>query len=291
LPGPSLSRIGGGGGRPIRALPHALERRAKRVAADLAGRRLRARFAEVRRFCLFVGHPRSGHSLVGAMLNAHRNAVVCHELDALSRVREGCSRDALYWWILRRDRRFTAGGSVGSGYDYAIPGQWQGRFESLHVVGDKRAGAAVRAFAAEPSLLSRLRALVGVPLRFVQVVRNPWDNVATIARRERRTLEDAADYYFWLWDEAERLHAGLDDGELAWVRHEEMVADPAVRLAALCGFLDLSVDREYLAACAGRVWPEAAASRHRTSWPDGLRERIAERSARHARLAGYRFEG
>lgn len=259
--------------------------------AGVAGRRQRAHFAGVRAFCLFVGHPRSGHSLLGAMLNAHRNAVIAHELDAMSCVREGCSRDALYWLILRRDRRFTAAGSLGSGYRYEIPGGWQGRFESLRVIGDKRGGAASRAFAADPTLLARLRRLVRVPLRLIQVVRNPWDNVATIAARERRSLADASAYYFSLWEAVERLRSELDEDELARVRHEDVIADPAGRLEALCRFLDLPSDPEYLGACASVVWPEPSESRHRVRWPERLREEIAERATRHALLARYRFEG
>ena len=244
----------------FQALPDWLERRGKCWAAGVAGRRQRERFAGVSSFCLFVGHPRSGHSLVGAMLNAHRHAVISHELDAMAWVRRGCSRDALYWLILRRDRRFTASGSVGSGYRYAIPDQWQGRFDALSVIGDKRGGAATRAFASDPSLLPRLRRLVGVPLRLVQVVRNPWDNVATIARREGRSLEDACAYYFALWDGVSRLRGELDDSEYIVLRHEEVVADPAARLAALCRFLALPTDARYLHGCASVVWPEPATS-------------------------------
>jgi hypothetical protein len=275
-------------------VPHwgpALRRRGVVLAAAVAGRRQRALFSQVSRFCLFVGHPRSGHSLVGAMLNAHRSAVISHELDAMGRLQEGCSRDALYWLILRRDRRFTAAGSLGSGYHYAIPGQWQGRFESLRVIGDKRGGAATRAFAADPSLLECLRRRVGVPLRLIQVVRNPWDNIATIAQREERSLEDASAYYFALWEAVGRLRPELDDEELAWVRHEDVIAEPIGRLAALCRFLDLPTDPGYLGACASLVWPEPVASRHRARWPQRLREEVAERSARHAPLADYRFEG
>jgi hypothetical protein len=274
----------------IQALPDWLERRGKCWVAGVAGRRQRERFADVSRFCLFVGHPRSGHSLVGAMLNAHRRAVVSHELDAMAWVRQGCSRDALYWLILRRDRRFTASGSVGSGYRYAIPGQWQGRFDALRVIGDKRGGAAVRAFTSDPSLLARLRRLVGVPLRLVQVVRNPWDNVATIAHREGRSLEDACAYYFALWDGVARLRSELDETEYTVLRHEDVVADPGARLAALCRFLELPADARYLHDCASVVWPEPAASRHREVWPDRLRDQVAERAARYPDLAGYRLK-
>jgi hypothetical protein len=89
--------------------------------------RARGDFANVRAYCLFLGTPRSGHSLIGEMLNAHRNAVIGHAFDVTRYLADGFGRNQLYWMIVRRDRKFThRRGSVGAGYDYAIPGQWQG---------------------------------------------------------------------------------------------------------------------------------------------------------------------
>ncbi len=45
-----------------------------------------ARFAEIGRFCLFVGFPRSGGSLLGALLNAHPDMVIGQELDSIARM-------------------------------------------------------------------------------------------------------------------------------------------------------------------------------------------------------------
>src|SRR3954469_10212957 len=96
-------------------------------------------FERVERFCLFVGYPRSGHSVVGAMLNAHRDAVISHELNAPTLVLDGCGRDELYSRILARPYWFDLRGNT-SNYAYQVPRQWQGRFETLRIVGDKRGG-------------------------------------------------------------------------------------------------------------------------------------------------------
>src|SRR4030095_5011623 len=92
-----------------------------------------------------------------------------------------------YWFHLRGNK---------SNHDYGIPGQWQGRFDRLRGIGDKRAGAVTRAIAAHPDFLDRGRALVGVPLRLVHVVRNPFDNIAAISTRHHMSLEESAAYYF-----------------------------------------------------------------------------------------------
>ena len=54
-------------------------------------------FSQVQACCLFIGYARSGHSLVGSFLNAHRHAVIAHELNLLWYARlglaaSGCSR-------------------------------------------------------------------------------------------------------------------------------------------------------------------------------------------------------
>ena len=46
-------------------------------------------FETIQLYCMFVGYPRSGHSLVGAMFDAHPDIVIAHELDALRYLKAG----------------------------------------------------------------------------------------------------------------------------------------------------------------------------------------------------------
>ena len=89
-------------------------------------------------YVLFVGHPRSGHSLVGSLLDAHPDIVVSHELDALQYVAVGYPASAAVHARARARRDQRRRRRKSWGYSYAVPGQWQGRFARLQVVGDKR---------------------------------------------------------------------------------------------------------------------------------------------------------
>ncbi len=40
-------------------------------------------FSKVHTFVLFVGYPRSGHSLIGSMIDAHPNAIIAHEVPLI----------------------------------------------------------------------------------------------------------------------------------------------------------------------------------------------------------------
>jgi hypothetical protein len=42
-------------------------------------------FSSVRTFVLFVGYPRSGHSLIGSIMDAHPNIIIAHEVLAALR--------------------------------------------------------------------------------------------------------------------------------------------------------------------------------------------------------------
>ena len=151
---------------------------------------LREQLAAVERFLLFVGYPRSGHSIVGALLNAHRDAVVAHELDAPPLIVGGCSRDEL---LLPHPRACVLVQHARKPDQLPVrsPGQWQGRFETLRVIGDKRGGSVTRRLTDHPDFFERVRSLVGIPLRLVHVVRNPFDNISAISIWHDLSLEES----------------------------------------------------------------------------------------------------
>jgi hypothetical protein len=249
-------------------------------------RRLRDELDRVERFCLFVGYPRSGHSIVGALLEAHPDAVIAHELNAAPLILAGCARDELYARIVARARWFHRRGSR-TNYDYRVPGQWQGRHRTLRVIGDKRGGAVTRALAEHPDLLARVRHLTRVPLRLIHVVRDPLDNVAAIARWHDMTLADAADYYFAHCATMAHIDELCAQGELLTIAHEDFVRDPMSTLRELCVFLDLDPDPSWLASCSGVVFPAPTRSGQKIDWPDGLDARVAERARAFRQLARY----
>lgn len=273
----------------------ALARRGAVVTASVArgtaeGLRRHRMLADVQRFCLFVGYPRSGTTLVGAALNAHPEMVVANELDVLRYVRLGLRRHQLYGMLLRQDRRFSAAGHRWTGFDYAVPGQHQGRVDHLRVIGDKRAGMSTNRLRARPDLLDRLRRTVGVPLRVLHVVRSPFDTVATMARRRGCGLDLAIDHYARLAVTVDEVRARLAPDELVDVRYEAFIADPAGTLAALCASFGISAPDDYLAACAAIVRPAPSLSRNSTVWSASDRRTVEALVARRPVLAGYAWD-
>jgi hypothetical protein len=247
-------------------------------------------FDEVGTFLIFVGYPRSSSTLVASLLNAHRNTVISHEVNALRLVRWRFSRRQIFASILERDRWFERRGRQWSGYEYAVPNQWQGRFERLLVIGDKRAAGTSMRLGSHPELLDRLRATVRVPLMVVHVLRNPFDNISTMAVRGGTTLDAAAATYFRMCDGVEVMRRSVNADEWLDVRHDDFVCDPAAELLKICKSLDIEADPDYLDDCSRVVWTGVKRTRLDQPWPDELVDYVNQQQKPYPWLKGYGFD-
>lgn len=264
------------------------------VRATRASRRSAPLFEEVETYCTFIGYSRSGHSVVAALLNAHPEVVMAHEVGALKYLYVGFGRQRLYWLLLQSARRGHSIGR-GGGYTYEVPTQWQGRFRRIRVIGDKHGEDTTCRLEADPWLLGRLRGTVGVPVRFIHVYRNPFDNISTMARRQAHggatpDLEAATDRYFRLCAANAQIKERLGAEEVVDVRHEAFVEEPEAHLNRLCRGLGLTPSATYLEDCACIVRDAPSKSRHKVTWTPVLRRRIEHRMEAFAFLSSYAFD-
>ncbi len=258
------------------------------VSSAVRGRRQRAEFAAVGTFVVFIGHPRSGHSLVGSLLDAHPEIVVSHELDALKYVAAGYRRDQLLALVLEHAKVNAAAGRKSWGYSYAVPGQWQGRYQRLTVVGDKRGRATTARLADRPELLDRLAEAVDVPVSVVQVVRDPFDNIATMWRRARTsTLDDQIEAYFSLCATVDAITRRHPPERFHRLQLEDLIADPRRCLGELCDFLAVPPDPGYLDACASIVFGSPRRTRDDAPWTPELEAEVERRAGEHGWLLPY----
>ena len=135
----------------------------------------------VKYFVHFIGHPRSGSSIVGAILDGHPNALVCSsEYYALHRLETQYSfhsnRENLYnamaMFQARAGVRCRKGSVSRKGYATCLEGM--GVYEEeLVVVGDKLASQTVSLYMANHSEFGRvlltLENITGTGMKFIQV--------------------------------------------------------------------------------------------------------------------------
>lgn len=248
-------------------------------------------------YCMFIGYPRSGHTLIGASLDAHPNVVLGHEMDALKFVIQGESRDKIYSRLLAMSRIFITIGGQWMNYNYRIEGQYQGTATEIKVIGDKKGGGSTNKIRRDPALLDKLSGLVGAEkIRMVHVTRNPFDIITTRARGGNLVLEqvgekelrEGAEAFF---AEADTVAMIKDRGfRVIDVSHEDWIADPRTGLRQLCAALDLDAPQDYVEACAGIVFASPKKSRLGVPWPDGLKAEVQARIDTYPFLKGYTWD-
>ncbi len=254
---------------------------------------IRSLSEDLRAFVLFMGHPRSGTTLLANLLDAHPHAVIAYQHDAVGRVASGERISLLFEQLIANSRDHAGLDRQTNGYAYRIPNQWQGRFQQLKVIGDKKAAAVSEQLADNPELIDQIRTRIGLPLRVIQMVRNPFDNIATMTRKTPQLGGDLATgvrHYLKLADKSSVVRSRLSDDEIIHVRHEDLVANTPKVLAAVCQRLGIEPKDDYLKACASIVFPEARKTRHSFNWPADLIRLVEQRIQTDGRLSGYTFD-
>jgi hypothetical protein len=258
------------------------------LESRIAGNRTRDLFDSVRTYVMFIGQPRSGTSLLGSILNAHRNMCVAQELNALKYVRRGYDRQQLFWLLLKRDGCFEKSGRRWTGYDYEVPNQWQGRFEQLEVIGDKKAGLSTDQLQRYPELWERLQRLVQVPVRIIHLVRDPFNVITTAQLRRRISLNRSVEIYFRRCETNWQLMQQHPD-MIRTLRLEDLIDQPERQLLDLCDFLDITPDIDYLRDSVSILFSKPRHSKAASPWPRHVIDDVQRRLQAFPFLQGYTY--
>eukprot|EP00041_Stephanoeca_diplocostata_P008515 m.126172 g.126172 ORF g.126172 m.126172 type:complete len:472 (+) comp17356_c0_seq1:419-1834(+) len=155
-------------------------------------------------FTMFCGHPRSGHSLIGSIIDSNLRAVVSNEYDFAQHVLHPTNRlipsrlnttsrlEAQLFHMLLNSRQCSKK-RIQAGYNYTFPhlfqGQWMQPPQQLQVIGDKKGGGTARALARHfeytlASIADELRPIdESMRLAILNIIRNPWDQIASTFAR------------------------------------------------------------------------------------------------------------
>lgn len=273
-----------------RLIPRAVELIQQYAWSAATAAKVKHQYDNLQCYCMFIGYPRSGHTLVGSLLDAHRHVVIGLELDALRYVKFGFSRNQLFTLLTENSRWHARQGRQWTGYSYQVPNQWQGRTEAMKIIGDKRGGDSSRRLAKSYPLFERLRRKVGVPVKIIHAVRNPYDNVSTMTlRKDADNLDVAMDDYLSMVDVAERVRKDVGPANFHTLHHEDLIAAPHRELKAMCDFLGVDAPEDYLNDCAGILFESPRKTRAGLAWTDAQLQRMAKACAEHDFLRRYTY--
>lgn len=253
------------------------------------GWRNRKLFKDVETYCILLGPAGSGKSLISALLDAHPAMVIADHAGTLKYIYAGFSQRQIYYLLLEDSRSLTKAGKRSPGYSYKVPNQYQGRFEELRVIGD--VGIILR-LRIRPWLLQRLCDVVNANMRFIQVIRNPYDNISTIVTERKwlkLDLEGSVRHYFSSYETVTDIKRQIKSSELFEVRYESLVESPTTCLRDLCHFLGLDTSTDYLSDCASIVFESPRKSCYDVQWNRELIDIVRERIEHFPFLHGYSY--
>ena len=245
-------------------------------------------------FLFFIGWPRSGHSIIGSMLDAHPNVIIAHEYTIFSRLIEDeenqlSNRSTLFNRLYKNSYKMANIGSRTSsrnkkGYTLSMEGTWQGRFTNLKVIGDKSGGRTTKMYGRNhqqiKELYQQLKATVKVPVKVVQVIRLiatqtlymgcpiPITKINATATHRYTNFRILRRAITTLLKDSRALNNMVHDIGLSplQVHSEDLIAQPVETISNICQFLNLDCSKEYLQMCAEKTFTKSSASRYLVTW-------------------------
>jgi hypothetical protein len=252
----------------------------------------------VKHFLFFIGYPRSGHSLIASLIDAHPNILISMEWGALTHLKLGYRKAQIYYSISRLSKIFTEKlHNRWTGYSYRVEGQYQGKYEDLLVIGDKLAGQSSLMLRQDPGLLDQLsREVAG--LKIIHVIRNPFDIISTMRKRSMekvgnphagKGLDFFSDRFFERVEVVQKLKES-GNFNLHDVYHEAFISDPRKGLKNIMEFLEIDYTNEYIESCANIVFENPHKSRLEANWDPELKEKVQKKIDACDFLSKYTFE-
>ena len=276
----------------------------------------------VRRFVFFVGYPRSGHSIVASMLDAHPNMIIAHEYNLFRELprlrRRGTTRDSLYNQLYRNSYNNALKGwrsehRVQKGYTLQMGETWQGSFEKLLVIGEKSGAVTAQQYANSQTnfsqLYQHLQRLTGVPVRVIHVVRNPFDMISTrllysdcdksrsklnaTQEHKYRHISHLQQHINRSFVIAEHVQQILTDPQLNLtvlnVHNIDFIEDTKTIMQQLCWFIGIQCSEEYLQMCSEKAYSSVSRTRHLVEWPPRMVKEVEERMLPYRHFWRYGF--
>lgn len=239
-------------------------------------------------FLSFMGYPRSGHTLVAAILNANPNVMCSNQLNLLSDL-DNFSLD-----YIKQYSKNPATWKITTQIPH-VPKQ------EITVVGDKTGHRNVLNINNNPQILGKFKSIVGAPIKWIHVVRNPFDNLATwgkleyevkkknnIKTSQEKELDIVIEEYGILNDTISKLRKSE---KVLTVNHEFVITRMHNTLEEISDFLEISFDPQWRDNVRNTVWKKPRITRNIVRWNQTQKRKIQDMIDIYPWLNGYVFGG
>jgi len=249
---------------------------------------------KIKYFLMFMGYPRSGHTLVASMLNAHPS-VICSNQSFIIQDADKKNTDGLLSEI-----------KMGSS-----DGHWKPEVKiakapktGIYVVGDKTGHRTVEYLIDHPEQLGHLKSIVPWPLKWIHVVRNPFDCLTTWTKKnyDNKKAKNVEEPYSinGEFEKAFEKFQALNNQILELKKtedvltlvHEKVVVNKDNTMKQLCNFLGIEKDVDWRNRVVKTLWKKPRITRRNITWDRHMRNKLMNHSIkRYPWLKGYYFGG
>ena len=281
---------------------------------------------DLRTFVLFLGFGRTGHSIVGSLLDAHPDIIIAHEYSVLKDINKEFTSNK-DWLLLLFNRLYSnSRRSVLSGwrsenmdrkgYTLGMAGNsWQGTFHQLRVIGDKSGGMTAKVHARDSTrckrLVEQLNSSLGVPVEAIHVVRNPYDTIATSVLLDKggarglvkaKNSSQADNYNYTAKVTGTYVKNFMEATFLAHrVTHQcpisvhtihlvDLIHKPRSIMRELCDAVHVECYSDYLDMCEEKVFKSLSKTRNLVEWSQRHIETVANLIKRYPEFSRYSFD-
>ena len=286
------------------------------------GRLLEPIIDGIKTFVFFLGHARSGHSIVGSLLDSHPHVVIAHEFDIFAKLSSERfltpTKPQIFNALWKNAKRAVITGKRAEptnrkGYTLLVDGLYQGTYaDHIDVIGDKKAGSTTKMLVDQPAdwsnVLTTLSSFVDT-LKVIHVIRNPYDNIATSilytsslrhnfgnTKRSNQTyqidpdtIKQEIECYF-------TYHQAIVDAKKTYnlnmvtIHGKDLISDPRGTLLKLCNHLGVNCSNNYLEICSNKVYKTESRTRRLIKWTDEQLRMIQENIEKYGILKDYSFD-
>lgn len=261
----------------------------------------KGRYKKVNTFCIFIGYPRSGHTIIASLLNAHPNIMIGIEEGILLQLNLlKCSKNQIFHSIIKNAISFSnKRQNIWTGYSYEVKNSWQGNYKELYVIGDKHGGENSKLISKNPHLLSKLEKVIRLRPKIIHVMRNPFDIITThtirmisIESKNKPTELNLLSKIQEFFEEVEVLNRLKKEGnyDILDVHHEDFIKSPKETLIGILAFLSIEADEEYLSKCQSILYQTPNRSRLNIEWPEKLIEYVENKITEYSFLRNYKYD-
>lgn len=195
------------------------------------------------KFLLFVGHAHSGHSLIGALIDAHPLAMVANEVNIVKSINEHKLNKRQTINLLTYAYLHNKGGWENSEYRYNLTDTYQGIIEEPKLIGDKKAGGSTRIFFKNPMLFDYILKEFGSNLRIVYVQRNAIDIIASYSYYMKQS---PSMFHVNRFNEnletVQNIKSKTPEAQFLTIIQEEFVNQPYENMMTIYKFLGLNTE-------------------------------------------------